>query len=96
MVKFTITVSNGYITERADANNFGKGSENVIKNIMDLLSFSSIERDIKDKDSVEYIIDSKSFDNSDDFNTKKLSLFNSCVSMLASLALMIKVEEVTK
>lgn len=83
MVKFTITVSDGYIRERADIENISKMAENgqsFAKSMLDIMAFSLIEDDIKTKDNVEYEINSNDFT-----DTKKLKVFNDTLSLVASL-----------
>lgn len=92
MVKFTITVSNGYIRERADIENISKMAENgqsLAKSIVDIMSFCLIEHDLKTKDNVEYEINSNDFT-----DTKKLKIFNDALSIVASLAQIKDVKEV--
>jgi hypothetical protein len=92
MVKFTITVSDGYIRERADVENISKMIENgqgFAKSMVDIMAFSLIEHDIKTKDNVEYEIDSNDFTDS-----KKLKIFNDALSIVASLVQIKDVKEV--
>ena len=96
MVKFTVTVSDGYIRERADVEHFNVTNDNPVKNIMDLMAFSSIERELDNNQVVEYNLDSKIFNNSTDIDSKKLYLFNDVVSLLSILSILTKFEEATK
>ena len=96
MVKFTVTVSDGYIRERADVEHFNVTSDNPVKNIMDLMAFSTIERKLDNNQVVEYNIDSKIFNNETEIDSKKLTLFNDVVSLLAVLSVLTKFEEATK
>lgn len=84
MVKFTITVSNGYIRERANIENIIKMCENgqsFQKGMVDIMAFTLIENELKTKDNVEYEINSNDFT-----DTKKLKIFNDALSLVASLA----------
>ena len=92
MVKFIITVSDGYIRERADVENISKMIENgqgFAKSMLDIMSFGLIEHDIKTKDNVEYEINSSDFTDS-----KKLKMFNDALSMVAALVQIKDVKEV--
>lgn len=92
MVKFTITVSDGYIRERADVENISKMIENgqgFAKSMLDIMSFGLIEHDLKTNDNVEYEINSNDFTDS-----KKLKIFNDALSLVASLTQIKDVKEV--
>ena len=96
MVKFTVTVSDGYIRERADVEHFNVTDNNPVKSIMDLMAFSTIERKLDNNQVVEYNIDSKIFNKETEIDSKKLTLFNDVVSLLAVLSVLTKFEEATK
>lgn len=92
MVKFTITVSEGYIKERADIENISKMYENgqsFAKSIVDIMAFSLIKDKLKNNDNVEYEINSNDFT-----DTKKLKIFNEVLSLIASLVHIKDVKEV--
>lgn len=96
MVKFTVTVSDVYIRERADVEHFNVTNGNPVKNMMDLMAFSSIEQELDNNKVIEYNLDSKIFNNSTDIDSKKLTLFNDVVSLLSILSVLNKFEEATK
>lgn len=83
MVKFIVTVSDGYIKERANLDNITQmvtAGGSIPKALLDSMSFTLIENDVKNNSDVEYNISSNDYADS-----KKLKIFNDMVSLLASL-----------
>ena len=83
MVKFTITVSDGYIKERANLDNITqmlKDGGSLPKALLDSMAFTLIEDAVKNNTDVEYNISSNDYTDS-----KKLKVFNDMMSLLASL-----------
>lgn len=83
MVKFIVTVSEGYIKERANLDNITQMVTNggsIPKALLDSMSFTLIENDVKNNPDVEYNVSSNDY-----VDSKKLRIFNDMVSLLASL-----------
>lgn len=83
MVKFTVTVSDGYIKERANLDNITKmvtAGGSVPRALLDSMSFTLIENDVKNNPDVEYNISSNDY-----VDSRKLKIFNEVMSLLASL-----------
>lgn len=83
MVKFVVAVSDGYIKERANLDNITQmvtAGGSIPKALLDSMSFTLIENDVKNNPDVEYNISSNDYADS-----KKLRIFNDMVSLLASL-----------
>lgn len=83
MVKFVITVSDGYIKERANLDNITQmvtAGGSIPKTLLDSMAFTLIENDVKTNTDVEYNISSNDYADS-----KKLKVFNDMMSLLASL-----------
>lgn len=84
MVKFIVEVSEGYIRERSDMDNFmelAKCNENPLRAMADYLVFKGISRNVE-KGQSEFKISSK-----DCIGQDSNELFNSAVSYIAALAL---------
>lgn len=83
MVKFIVAVSEGYIKERANLDNITQmviAGGSIPKALLDSMSFTLIENDVKTNTDVEYNISSNDY-----VDSKKLKIFNDMVSLLASL-----------
>lgn len=83
MVKFIVAVSEGYIKERANLDNITQmvtAGGSIPKALLDSMSFTLIENNVKNNPDVEYNISSTDYADS-----KKLKIFNDMVSLLASL-----------
>ena len=83
MAKFIIEVSDGYIEERADLSNIvttNEGESNAIMKAMaELITFSGMEKEIKDGKS-EFCVSSKDIE-----DKQILELFNHLVFQAASV-----------
>lgn len=83
MVKFVVAVSDGYIKERANIDNITQmvtAGRSIPKALLDSMSFTLIENDVKNNPDVEYNISSNDY-----VDSKKLRVFNDMVSLLAAL-----------
>lgn len=84
MIKLVVELSEGYVHERADVNNFTKlldeGKGNPLALIAGHLAFTSLEEKIKNQS--EFLISSKDLNDS-----KELQLFNDAVMFLCGLLL---------